>query len=73
MIKKLKEIPNISSTENIHETLIILLKKNRIFDEELFNILYKNFNTENDKDLIDYIQCIDYLKLSDDTLKKLMI
>lgn len=71
MIKKLKEIPNISSTENIHETLIILLKKNRIFDEELFNILYKNFNTENDKDLIDYIQCIDYLKLSDDTLKKI--
>ena len=71
LIKKLKEIPNISSTENIHETLIILLKKNSIFDEELFNILYKNFNTENDKDLIDYIQCIDYLKLSDDTLKKI--
>ena len=71
LIKKLKEIPNISSTENIHETLIILLKKNSIFDEELFNILYKNFNTENAKDLIDYIQCIDYLKLSDDTLKKI--
>ena len=71
LVRKLKEIPGISSAENIQETLIILLKKNRIFDEELFNILYKNFNTENAKDLIDYIQCIDYLKLSDDTLKKI--
>ena len=40
--------------------LIILLKKNRIFDEELFYILYKNYNTENNKKLIDYVQSIDH-------------
>lgn len=73
LVKELKDIPNISSAENIHETLIILLKKNKIFDVELFNILYKNYNTENNEDLIDYIQSIDYSKLSNDTLKKIDI
>ena len=71
LVRKLKEIPGISSAENIQETLIILLKKNRIFDVELFNILYKNYTTENNKNLIDYIQSIDYSKLVDDTLKKI--
>ena len=71
LVKKLKEIPDISSAENIHEELIVLLKKNRIFDTELFNILYKKFNTENNKKLIDYIQSIDYSKLTDDSLKKI--
>lgn len=71
LVKKLKEISNLKEVTESHSILFSILKKNKIFDTDLFSILYNSFVLKNKKEFLEYIQTINYSKLSDDDLQKI--
>lgn len=66
----LLEITDISLIPNIHKLLLNLLKKNVFYNKDLFLIISARFTNDGDiKELISYIQLINYEKLSITELK----
>lgn len=66
----LLEIPNLSSIPNIHKLLEELLKKNTFFNKDLVKIIFTGFINDVDiKELISYLQLINYEKFSNEELE----
>lgn len=67
----IKQIPNISTNKKLHVEILLLLEKNKIFDEKLFDILYETYKNNDRRKLINYIQTIPGSKLSFKTLTQI--
>ena len=72
LIKGLLSIPNLSTIPDSYIVLKKLLMKNTLYDDTLFEIIFSGYKQiEDNKSIIDYVQSIDFSKLSDNTLSKL--
>lgn len=71
-VKKLNEIPNLPMIPDVHNLLFPILFKNKIYDDKLFLIIYNGYlKEENTKQIIQFVENIDILQISDDNLIKI--
>lgn len=64
LIENIKLIPGLENLGNIGINLKKILMKNKIFDKYLFEIIFKELKSNEKKEIIDYIQSIDYVNLA---------
>ena len=64
LIENIKLIPGLENLGNIGINLKKILMKNKIFDKYLFEIIFNELKSNEKKEIIDYIQSIDYVNLA---------
>ncbi|MBP5602358.1 MAG: hypothetical protein J6X78_06490 [Treponema sp.] len=72
LIDGLLSIPSLSTMPNSHILLRDILMKNKVYEESLYEIIFSGYKqAEDNKSIIDYVQSIDFSKMSDNMLIKL--
>ena len=73
LFEKLNEIKELEKCRNIHPVLLKIFNKNKLYDPKYFNIIIDGYINENEEteDLLEYIQTIDYSKMSINELGKI--
>ena len=73
LIEKLNEIKKLEECINIHAVLLKIFTKNKLYDPKYFNVIINGYINENEEaeSLLEYIQAIDYSKISINELRKI--
>ena len=71
LVECIKKIPNLASFIEIETNLNNLCLKQKIYDDFVFEIIYSKFQETSVQTIIDYIQTVDYKKMTYENLKKI--